>query len=328
MARTPVDIQHPDNPMPEPTPAFEQAVAASNELAAADAVIMEAEDAFKMLGRIEAAKFMEAVSGKIIAETAIKLKEGKKYKGLPYQDENGNWRRISTFDEFCQYKLGKTGRRIRDYINNYKNLGPEIYEQAEALGFRQVDYNALKALPEDDKKMVLMAVEANDGDKAIELLQAMAVKHVKEKESLSQQAEEISKDLAAKEELLAKKDEKINELDQKLTRKVIDNADKPAGWEELEALQIETRHIHDSISASLRSVIIRLQEASDDSTIRSHELAAAQAIAQIITRCDELADDLGLQVAMATTANDPARDIAAQMDGWMDEIEAETQAKD
>lgn len=189
----------------QPSQAIEEIRQENNAVAAADAVIMDSYDAIKAIGRIEAAQFYETVSEKLIAETAVNIRESKQYKGLPYKDANGNTKQVSHFEEFCEVFLGKTARRIQQLMSNYNQLGPDLYEQAERLGFRQRDYNALKALPSDDRQLIAQAIEEENLEKALDILQEMAAKHVREKEQLTKQTEELTHTLEAKDKVIKDK---------------------------------------------------------------------------------------------------------------------------
>lgn len=46
--------------------------------------------------------------------------------------------------------------------DNLNLLGPELYEQAEKIGFKARDYQALKALPSDEQEIVKQALEAQN----------------------------------------------------------------------------------------------------------------------------------------------------------------------
>lgn len=185
--------------------ALEEIRQENNTVAAADAVIMGSFDAIKAIGRIETAQFYATVAEKLIAETAINLRQGKQYKGLPYQDENGNTRHVAHFDEFCQAYLGKSARRVQELVSNYNTLGPDLYEQAERIGFRQRDYNALKALPSDDRALIAQAIEEENLEKALDILQEMAAKHVREKEELTKQTADLTHTLEAKDKVIKDK---------------------------------------------------------------------------------------------------------------------------
>lgn len=217
MARTPVETIQPNteiNPVQEKN--VNELVEAGQQASIAQAAVMDAEEAFKMVGRIEASEFLATVAEKMIAETAVALKQSKKYKGLPYQDADGNWKQVSTFEEFCEHKLHKGRRRVDQLIGNYNALGPELYEQAEKIGFRQRDYNALKALPADDRLLIAQAIEEENLDKALDLMQEMAAKHFRDKETLTKQCDELTKTLEAREIVIKDKASEIFTKDEKI----------------------------------------------------------------------------------------------------------------
>ena len=105
------------------------------------------------------------------------------------QSSNGS--NFESLEEFCQIKLGKTYGRLQHLVANRNLIGQEAFEQAERLGLRQVDYNAIKTLPAPDQELVRRAVEeAQSRDEVLDLLQELAARHAKEKEALTQQVEE------------------------------------------------------------------------------------------------------------------------------------------
>lgn len=327
MARTPVDttIEQFTDANQEST-ALTEIRQENNQVAAADAVIMGSFDAIKALGRIETAQFYETISEKLIAETAINLREGKKYKGLPYQDENGNTKHVSHFDEFCDVFLGKTARRVQQIMSNYNTLGPELYEQAERLGFRQRDYNALKALPADDRQIIAQAIEAEDLDKALDLMQTMAARHVREKEATQKLITEHQQSLEAKDRVISDKTAELNRKSERIA--LLENAKRHEAAEltmpgaaQLSWLQTYTREITAKIEATLRSEIVKLYGVFDDQPPRHIQLAAAQSLGLIITAAYGVAHDLAISPVTEPemAADDPAKANAEAFMKWQDD---------
>lgn len=318
MARTHIDNEITQHIITDAdTPNLPALKTSADQLSGADSIIAEAEEVFKIIGRIEAFQLMLTVSEKMIAESAVKVKEGKLYKNLLINDETGSRRHVSSFDEFCQLKFKKSRQRIEELIRNYNLLGPELYEQAEKLGFRQRDYNALKVLPDDDKRLIMQAIEDESLESALDLMQQMAARHQRQKDEAAKKIEESAKSLESKDMLIANKDKKINELDQKLNRKLIDDTVMPPGTRELEELQKLTRQITANITAALRGhIVILFNEFEDQPThIR---LAAAQSIGQVITAAYDLAADMALTVELRPdkAANDPAKQDAEDFLAW------------
>jgi len=240
----------------------------NNQVAAADAVIMGSFDAIKAIGHIESAIFLRQVADKLIAETAINVRESKQFKGLPYKDANGNLRHVADFSEYCEVFLGKSYRRTMELISNYHQLGPELYEQAERLGFRQRDYNALKALPAEDRQLIAQAIEEESLDKALDLMQEMAAKHQREKEATAKQLTELSETLAAKDTVIKDKTKTLNSQAERLA--LLENTqrkenDKPVSAEQrlIDArshLQTVTADVKANVSIRLRKAVKELYD--------------------------------------------------------------------
>jgi len=151
-------------------------------------------DAFTALGRIQAATVSATVADTMLAQTYINLQKTGCYKGIPYRKPDGSAETVSTLDEFCEAFLGKTARRLRQLASNLHLLGEEMYEAAEAAGFRQRDYNALKALPADDQEAVRLALASDDKDKAIEVLSDLVTRQAAQKDQAQREAQAARKE--------------------------------------------------------------------------------------------------------------------------------------
>lgn len=263
MARTPVDT-----PIEQFTDASQESTALAeirqenNQVAAADALIMSSFDAIKALGRMESASFFATVADKVIAETAVNIRESKQFNGLPYKDSDGVVRHVADFAEFCQAFLGKSYRRTMELVSNYNTLGPELYEQAERIGFRQRDYNALKALPADDRQIIAQAIEAEDLDNALDLMQTMAARHVREKEAAQKLLTEHQQSLEAKDRVISEKTAELNKKAEKLA--LLENAKRQEDSQPVSAEQrlVDARNHLQTVAADIKAnVMTRLRKA-------------------------------------------------------------------
>jgi len=262
-------------------------------------------DVAKAIGRIEAANFFTTVGDKLIAETAIKIKESKQFKDLPYKDENGNIRHVGDFSEFCRFFLGKSYQRTMELISNYNMLGSELYEQAEKIGFRQRDYNALKALPAEDQKVIQHAIESQlEKDQLLDLLQEMAAKNQREKEAAQKtistlKGEGESKDqiIAEKNKLLNGKNSEIDQLKIELGTKKAQQAtgEIPPEYDHLAKLTDTKQMISASIQTALRSNIQQLFNLFEGYPPAHVELEIAQSFGSIIASVRTLANDYAIQ---------------------------------
>lgn len=179
---------------------------------AADIAVMDAFPVMEAIGRIKAAQFYSTVGDSIVAQAFLEIKNAKKYKGIPYKDKSGNLRHVEDLDEFCREFLGKSYTRCAELAKNLHVLGPDLYERAEAIGFRARDYAALKALPESEQAVVKEALAAESKDQVLGLLQDLAERHASERTALKKQAADLKADLDARDKLLKAKTERGDKL--------------------------------------------------------------------------------------------------------------------
>ena len=180
MSRKPLPITPPAD-VPEPNHALIEAdKAAMTEVGARERLQASSLEVGKIIGRIETALFQTSVSEKIIAESFIQLREGKKYKDLEFLDANGNRTNLSDLEEACERLFGKSYKTCSRIAQKYELIGPELFETAERLGLRGRDYKVLQALPADDQALVKSAIaDTNDRDTVTDLIGELTERHAK-----------------------------------------------------------------------------------------------------------------------------------------------------
>lgn len=143
-----------------------------------------------------------------------------------------------------------------------------------------------------------------------------------------------------KEQIIATKDKKLNELDQEVLRLKANKATepepvfKPVGADELEAIQKLTLHINAEIGGGLRHKIDALFNAyAGDYPPSAMRLAAAHAIGQMITTLHDVAGDYHImpETEFVNAAKDPAQANAELMvnfetNGGRERLDAEVLA--
>ena len=319
------------------TPAQEsnvqQLVEAGNQMSIAHAAVIDSFDVIKSLGRIEAANFFTTVGDKLIAETALNIRESKKYIGLPYKNDHGNILQVRDFPEFCNAFLGKSYTRTMALISNYNLLGPDLYEQAERLGFRQRDYNALKALPADDRLLIAQAIEEESLDKALDILQEMAAKHQREKEATALQLDNLTKDRDAKDSVIKGKSAELDKKNELLARLQLEKNTEITeqympGHVQLTALQDYSRRLTSMVTATLNSEIVKLYQEFEGQPPKHIELAARQAVGLIITAAYGVAENRGFEpiLELEQAADEPGRADAKAFEDYLATQEQQAEA--
>ncbi|WP_028586688.1 hypothetical protein [Desulfocurvus vexinensis] len=190
-----------------------------NTAAAVSQAVMDVEGVLRDLGRLDATLFYATVADSMLVQIFEKMKKEKAYQKIPIRDEAGNVRHVADLKEFCEVKLGKSYQRLQELSQHMHTLGPDLYEAAERVGFRNRDYRALKALPAEDQEAVKRALaEDATKDDALSLLQDMAERHAAQQAAARKEAEDLAADLDARDRLLQTKAQQLDKTQLELER--------------------------------------------------------------------------------------------------------------
>lgn len=266
------------------------------EVSTADQSVMASYEVLKQVGRVEGLGFLQRVTDLAIAKTYDELKKSKKYKGLPYKDQNGKLQHVADLEEFCRAFLGKTYSRCQQLSQNLSLLGEELYEQAEQIGFTARDYQALKALPADEQEIVKQAIATEDKEQVIDLLQEMAVKHKADKDALTKDLEEVKGSYEALSKVTEKKGKELDKVKLELekTKKRIANLEPEEVGEELrQEATIAATTVESMIYGNLLKALQALQDHQNKTGI-DHEAAMTGLIISVKRAVNFISNQLGL----------------------------------
>ena len=161
------------------------------------------------IGRVDSMVFMATIANSSLLASYENVKKSKAWK----YSKNGDGRQFEDFDEFCQERFGKSYRRMRELLADRNLLGQELFEQAEKLGLRQIDYNAIKALPAPRQEIIKEALaEGVTKEDLQQAIQQLAADTQKEIDALSTQVAETKADLEARGKLLTARGEELDRL--------------------------------------------------------------------------------------------------------------------
>ncbi|MFO1404674.1 MAG: hypothetical protein U1E96_08835 [Azonexus sp.] len=278
----------------------------------AERMTMDFEEVHRQIGQLDAFEFTKRVSDVAAAQIFENIKNSRKYKGLPYTDADGNRKYISTLEELCEVKFGKTARRMLDLSQNLRLLGPELYEQSERLGLRNVDYKALRALPDDDQILIKRALEESaTRDQVIDLMQEMAVKHAQARAAHEEALAEEKAESEGKDRLLAQKTQRINELVAEKNRADALTADERATELETALTQVTLEAVGHLLAVKNRIHDIR---ALDDLP-QGLYTACGNALQRLVSEIMGIALDYGIELHLAAELPPEFADPNAGEDG-------------
>lgn len=262
---------------------------------------IEEEMAFKamrMLGQMEALEFIGNISDLSKVQIFINLKKNNAYRALTYKDAEGNRKRISDLEEFCDHYMGKSSRRMRQLASNYHLLGAELYESAERIGFRQQDYQAMKALPADDQEVIKQAMQPEvDRDQILDLMQELAVRHASEKAAHEAEAKEARETKDADLKARDAREAKLNADNHELLKKVI-RIEEATPQEDYAMLAAELAKCVYSIQASLMSLragFTKLTLKGDEHGIAYHDTLVGH-VTQLHRELNRVRNEYGLPI--------------------------------
>ncbi len=187
---------------------------------ASQALTQDVAQSYEMLGMVKMSDFHR----KLITCQQIKMlsefKKSKRYKDLTMQDIDGNWKHVSTWEEFCGC-LGFSAKKIDEDILNLNRLGEDFLETSQRLGLGYREMRKLRQLPEEARAEIVDAdySDTTDKEELIEKIEDLTAQHAKEKEALQAQLKRKSDDYEAQAKVLATKNERINHLDLELAKK-------------------------------------------------------------------------------------------------------------
>ena len=176
--------------------------------------------AHEILGMVKAFDFAQ----KLLTVSTLKLlsqvKETKQFKELDFYDNNGNCRRVGTWEEFC-LMCGLTRQKVDEDLQNLNTLGEDFLETSQRLGLGYRDLRKLRKLPEDARAEIVDAEfsETADKEELLEKIEELTAKHAQEKQILEGQLKQSQANYEAQSKVLKNKNDRINQLDIELEKK-------------------------------------------------------------------------------------------------------------
>lgn len=250
--------------------------------------------ALEIAGEVKTHFGYQTIGKLALVKILSELRETKSYKGLPYHDENGNAVQVSTIEQFCAIYIGVAYRTLAEEAQRLELLGEEAYLNAKEIGITRQQLRLISRLPDDKESVVKEALLAKDKEAVIDLLDTVITKHSTERAALQKQLAELSETSEAHEQLLAKKNEKIDSLDRKL--RAARNRTRP--WpQRCHDINLETTVCASSVLDSInqldvmRDAILTEDFGEDaDAALDAMAVVYYDAIAQIVGRVAEVMD--------------------------------------
>ena len=185
----------------------------------------------------------QTISSAAVLREYERLTESKSYLGVPYTDAHGNLVMTQSIDEFCRQFLPHGADWFRKQRALLDTLGDAAVDFLTALGVSGRRLAAIKDAPDELRETLAQAVKAGDKDRALFLADRMAA----EVRAAAEASEALATRAGALEQIIERKDKRINELDERLTVRDRARAERQAA---VESLQVDiTRAASDALDA-------------------------------------------------------------------------------
>lgn len=261
----------------------------------------------QVLGRIQATNSIATMLEAFSFAQLKQIKEEKLYRRLKGQTilVNGEDIHLDTWDGFCM-AVGTSRSTVDEQLQNLQLLGEQALNRATELGMTTRELRNLRALDIQDQKVVIGQIEAAVGDKdaIVDLITDMAAKHKKTEEKLEKQLKAAQAQAKATERIVADKEARIAELQDKLIVQESRSID-----EQIEALLLDLNKAQINVLRFLPELEACLGRANetDDHNVR---LTAAN----ILHELKETITSLQIEYGLAAVSNPE--------DDWMADAQA------
>lgn len=182
----------------------------------------------QLLGQAQMADSIAKFSLTVSTSKLAYVKENKLYRALRGQKSaDGQQFLEGTWDEFCQL-IGRSRQQIDTDITNLRAFGEEALESMSRMGIGYRELRQYRRLDADQQIALIEVAKAGDKTAFLDIAEELINRHSQEKAAMEQKLTDQAADLDAKGEVLAGKNQKIDDLSQALHKAQRRIAEMPA----------------------------------------------------------------------------------------------------
>lgn len=162
----------------------------------------------QLLGQAQMADSISKFSRTVRLTKLAYVKENKLYRALAgHKTPNGS-ALSGTWEEFCGL-LGYSKDKVDLDLQNLRAFGEEALESMSRMGIGYREMRQFRKLPDDSKQALIEVAKTGDKESFVELAEEIITKHIKEKEALQNERDEMRADYEAQGERLHKKNQEL-----------------------------------------------------------------------------------------------------------------------
>lgn len=256
----------------------------------------EARDhANRLLGQARTAQSFVKLTTVVTLQTLAEVKETQAYRalrGVSGTDPQGNEiADVGTWEGYCR-AIGRSKSSVDEDLKNLAAFGEAALDGLRAIGAGYRELRRLRKLPEEEREMIIQgeAVQVGDKDALVELIDDIAARHTKEKQTLKAKVDEGQQELEAARRVTQDKASRISELEERLHRRESLTPDQRAE-EYSQRLDAAGQRVRAALLEP-RSIMVEILDWPDAPRELRH--ACAQQVARLRIDLDQLEIELGL----------------------------------
>ncbi len=160
----------------------------------------------QQVGAIQLAKVQTSFLRGAEIRLFAKMRESKDFKRIPIPLDDGTAVTAKTIEEFSRLVFRSSYSKMAEEQQNFETLGEQAYDAAHGLGLTRDQMRLIRMLPKAEQIQVREVLESEDRVNVTTLIEDLVANIVEKDTALN----DAKADLAAKDELLAKKNELLD----------------------------------------------------------------------------------------------------------------------
>lgn len=177
-------------------------------------VLASKQDVLMAIGQIQAFNNVRKYVTVTEIITYKKIKESKQYKGLVYENSDGESVTVTDLKEVCSVFFGRSYEQMQEDLKNLEAFGQDFLESSQNMGLGYRDLRKLRQLPTETQELIINSekVDLNDKEAVKELIEDEAFKHTTQLAEANKRADDNKQNLDVAREMSAEKDQELNSL--------------------------------------------------------------------------------------------------------------------
>lgn len=247
-------------------------------------VLASKQDVLMAIGKLQAFSHMRKYVTVTEILTFKTIKDSKQYKGLVYENDNGESVTVTDLKDVCDAFFGRSYESMTRDLNNLEAFGAEFLESSQSMGLGYRDLRKLRQLPTDEQTLIIEseAVEAGDKEAIKDKIEEMLAKHVTEKSTLEKNLREQTQLAEARNGVIKVSHGEKQALEEKLAIIQEEQKHNPTAWlKTVQEINLASCRLMGTVSQALGQLLELNESISTELINDAHSHQALELMATV-----------------------------------------------